>query len=64
MKTYEFTLKHDAGHVTLRIRANNLPAAQKVVLDAEKAPASAIQYWRVVPTAKQVSRTKSLLRGL
>ena len=64
MKTFEFTLKHDSGEVTIRTRAQNLAAAQQIVLTAENAPMSAIRSWRVVPTKKQTERTKSLLRGI
>lgn len=61
MKTYEFGLTHDHGNVTLRASADTLEAAKQIILTAEKAPASAITWWRVVPTAKQIKKTKSLM---
>jgi hypothetical protein len=64
MKTFEFILKHDAGTVTICTRADSLEVAKKIVLDAERAPERAIKSWRVVPTAKQVAKTKSLMRGI
>lgn len=64
MKTFEFVLNHDGGKVTLRTGANSLPEAEAIILKAENAPKSAIQSWRVVPTAKQIKRTKSLMRGI
>ena len=63
MKTYEFTLKHDKGIVTLRTRARNLQTAQDIICKAENCPKSAIQWWRVVPTQKQIQRTKSLMNN-
>lgn len=64
MKTYELTLKHDAGQVTLRVRAESLQQAQNLVCDIERAPKSAIQSWRVIPTKKQTQKTKNLMRSI
>lgn len=64
MKTYEITLKHDAGTVKARATASSYQAAIELVCLAEKAPTSAVQTWRIIPTAKQIARTKSLMRGL
>ena len=64
MKTYEISLRHDSGSVTIRTRASNIETAMKMVCDAEKAPLGAIKHWRVVPTARQIKRTQSLLRSL
>ena len=64
MKTYEITLKHDNGQVSLMMRANTYDAAKRMILEAEKAPESAILYWRVVPTKRGIAKTKSLMRGL
>jgi len=64
MKTYEFTLKHDAGEVTIRTRAASVEAAKREILDAERAPEGAIKYWCVVPTARQIQKTKNLMRNL
>lgn len=64
MKTYELALKHDQGTVTLRTRAANIQAAKEIICKAENCPESAIQWWRVVPTAKQIKKTKSLMRGI
>lgn len=64
MKTYEITLRHDSGTVTLRTKADSIEAAKRMVCEAEGAPTSAVAYWRVVPTARQIKRTKSLLRSI
>lgn len=64
MKRYLFTLKHDSGTATIGIVDQNLESAKRRLLDQEKAPESAILYWSVVPTAKQLKNTKSLMRGL
>ena len=63
-KTYEFTMTHDGGIVNIRTSAQSLEAAKTIVLNAELAPESSIKSWRVVPTHKQIRRTKSLLRGI
>lgn len=64
MKTYSITLRHDAGEVTLQTRAENISEAQRLVCNAECAPLSAVKSWRVVPTARQIRRTKSRMRCL
>lgn len=64
MKTYEITLKHDSGTVALRTRAESIEAAKRMICEAERAPESAVACWRVVPTARQIKRTKSLLRSI
>jgi hypothetical protein len=64
MKTYEITLRHDAGTITLGFRADSYADAKKAILEAEGAPESAIVTWRVVPTARQIRKTKSLMRGI
>lgn len=64
MKTYEFTLKHDGGTATVQVTASTLGAAKYIVLNSEKCPETAITSWRVVPTARQIRKTKNLLRGI
>lgn len=64
MKTYEFGLKHDDGMVNIRVHAEDLAEARKIALDIEKAPENAIRWWRVVPTQKQIQKTKNLMRGI
>jgi hypothetical protein len=61
-KTYALTLRHDSGTVEIRIAASSLASAKQRVLDAERAPESAIQSWRIVPTARQIRRTQNLMR--
>ena len=63
MKTYEFIIKHDNGKVTLRTSADNLEAAKLIIMKAEGCPERSITSWRIVPTAKQIKKTKNLLRG-
>jgi hypothetical protein len=64
MKNFIFTLKHDNGAVNIGIRAENLKAAQQQLMNSEKCPLSAIQTWWIIPTAKEIQKTKNLLRGL
>lgn len=64
MKTYDITLGHDAGSVTIRVRATCINSAIGIVCDAEKAPRSAVTTWRIIPTARQIAKTKSLLRSI
>lgn len=64
MKTFNITLSHDSGEVTLMIRADNYQGAIKRACLIEGAPESAVKSWRVIPTARQVARTKNLLRCL
>jgi len=62
MKTYEFTLKHDSGTCAIRIREESFDKAKRRVLELERAPERAIQSWRVVPDARAIRKTQSLLR--
>lgn len=64
MKTYEITLRHDDGKTTFRTIARDYRAAQEQICKAERAPLSAIMTWRVIPTARQIQKTKNLLRCL
>jgi len=64
MKTFEIRLKHDHGEVSVYTRARTIDAAKQIVLEAENAPAAAILWWRVVPTRRQIQKTKNLLRCL
>lgn len=64
MKTYEITLKHDNGNAVFRLRADSISEAQTALLEMEKAPPSAVVCWRVVPTKKQIAKTKNLMRGI
>lgn len=64
MKTYEFTLKHDNGTVKIRTSADNLEAAKLIIIKSEGCPERAITAWRIIPTAKQIRKTKNLLRGI
>lgn len=64
MKTYEFQFKHDGGSTVIRTTGTDVNSAKRKVLEAEKAPESAIGWWRVVPTQKQINKTKNLLRNI
>ena len=64
MKTYGFCLKHDNGTVRIYIQDDSLESAKKRVLEKEKAPERAIDFWWIVPTAKQLKKTKNLMRNL
>jgi hypothetical protein len=64
VKTYEITL---TGETTpYRIRANDLTEAARDACKTSGVPfsVSAVHHWRVVPTARQIARTKNLMRGL
>ena len=64
MKTFELTLQQDKDKVTIRTRAMSLAAAKRIACAAEAAPESAIVTWRVVPTKRQIARTKRWLGGM
>ncbi len=64
MKTFELTLQHNKGKVTIRTRAESLSDARRIACAAEAAPESAIVTWRVVPTKRQIARTKRWLGGM
>lgn len=64
MKTYEIALSTDSGDVVFRVGAKDIQSAQTLLLSLERAPVSAVKWWRVVPTAKQIRKTKSLMHCL
>lgn len=64
MKHYLVNLQHDGGNITAETFASSIERAKALVCNAEKAPLSAVKWWQVVPTPKQIRRTKSLLRNL
>lgn len=64
MKKYEIEVKHDNGSFKITVTARNIEAAQKMVMNAENCPPSALGSWRVVPTARQIAKTKRLMSGL
>ena len=64
MKTYRIYVRHDNGEQGFHIRAGSIQQAKEMLMTMEKCPESAIIHWYVVPTLKQIKRTKSLMRGL
>lgn len=64
MKTYQFQINHDKGSQIFNITGSDVNSAKQSLLTLENAPESAIQWWRVVPTAKQIKKTKNMLRNL
>jgi hypothetical protein len=64
MNQYEIVLKHDGGKKVFRVGAINIHRAKQILLDAERAPMSAIETWRVIPTAKQIKKTQNMMRNL
>ncbi len=69
MKTYELTFQgRQVGAIgafcdfTVRISADTIENAWLRLYDTHEHITR--KYWRVVPTARQIRRTKSLLRGL
>ncbi len=64
MKTYRIQVKHDSGEQGFLIRAESIQQAKEAVMAAEGCPERAIIWWSVVPTKKQIARTKSLMRGI
>jgi len=64
MKTYAFELRADGMTFWVRVQASNISRAKTIVLDWQKCPERSIQSWHIVPTEKQIAKTKSLLRGI
>jgi hypothetical protein len=64
MKKYEFALQHDNGELIIQTRARNITIAMEIICKAENCPQSAIKWWRVIPTAKQIKKTQNLMRGI
>lgn len=64
MKIYRFGLRHDKGETTVEVRASNLDEAKKLAMEIEQCPGLAITWISVVPTQKQINKTKNLLRGI
>lgn len=60
MKTYKIQLKHDKGETIITTRARNIQAAIDSVMIAEQCPRSAIGYWSVVLTKKQLAKKEVL----
>lgn len=64
-KQYEITLRSGGdGEKNIRTRASSVEAAMTQVCDAEGVSRKAVVTWRVVPTSRQLAKTKSLMRGL
>ncbi len=66
MKTYEIEI-HRADSVLTRVSADTLADAKQQAADingVDANDAKSFGYWRIVPTAKQIRRTQSLLRSL
>lgn len=64
MRLYELTLCHDNGRAKIRVPARNVKQAYERVCNLEGCPERAIQSWRVIPTKKQLAKTKTLMRSL
>ena len=64
MKSYKIQVKHDQGEQGFLIRADSIQEAKEIVMRLEGCPERAILYWSVVPTKRQIERTKNMLRGL
>jgi hypothetical protein len=64
MKTYRIQVKHDSGEMVLRVYARNIQAAKEMIMAAEGCPECAIGWIAIVPTPKQIQKTKNLLRSL
>lgn len=64
MKTYTIGLHHDNGDASITVRANSIEEAKQLVMSIEKCPERALTWISVKPTAKQVQKTKNLLRGI
>lgn len=61
MKKFEIEVKHDNGNFKITVTARNIEAAKMMVMIAENCPPSALGWWRVVPTARQIAKTKRLM---
>ena len=64
MKAYRIQVKHDSGEIILRVRAQNIQAAKKMIMATEGCPERAIGWIAVIPTQKQIQKTKNLLHSL
>lgn len=64
MKSYEFNIKTADGVKTVRQMGEDVSDAKYRVCRSENVQSSAISWWRVIPTDRQIARTKSLLRSL
>lgn len=64
MKKYMVKLLSDSGPVMFHLYADSIDSARQTVATAENAPLSSIQFAGVVPTKKQIKKTKSLMRGI
>ncbi len=66
MKTYEIQI-HRKDSVVTRVQADSLTEAKQIAAAFEGVDANNAEsfgYWRIIPTAKQIRKTKSLMRGL
>jgi len=63
MKTYKVKMKHDAGAVTLRVRAASYANAIFNACAAERAPESAVESCGIVETPRQQRRAVRQARG-
>jgi len=64
MKTYEIEI-HRADTVLTRVSADSLADAKRQAADmngVDANDAKSFGAWRVIPTAKQIRKTKNLLR--
>lgn len=60
-RMFELTLQHDNGQIKIRTSATSIRAAYTQVCKAENCPESAVLYWRVIPTKKQIRQTQQWL---
>lgn len=63
MKTYELELRINTTKL-VRLKAESLEEAKRQACDEEGITTNCVMTWRVIPTAKQIAKTKSLMRGL
>lgn len=61
---YTFGLSSDTGDYELTVTAQCVEAAKQIVLTTQNCPERSIKYWRKVPTAREIKKTKSMMRGL
>lgn len=64
MKTFTIAINRPAGDAICTIHADNLHIAIATACEMVKAPIEAVKYWHMVPTARQLAKTKSLMRSL
>jgi hypothetical protein len=63
-KQFKFEIKRNNAITSIRVFAKDFESAKDLVCKAEGCDRSAVMSWVVVPTKKQLAKTKRLMQGL